>query len=154
MVIIAWYFTISRSHRRSVTVPYFKPDRSPRCLTSPGRSFIFFRMSVMTSFVSFVSLNHPVVHKFHGPTPIAACQSKALDLYICREYHEDREHREYQVAFYSSRYSALETNDLVSDQTTFRFTSSTPPRCLLCHEPPKGNTRQIRRQKKDAEKKR
>lgn len=108
----------------------------------------------MTSFVSFVSLNHPVVHKFHGPTPIAACQSKALDLYICREYHEDREHREYQVAFYSSRYSALETNDLVSDETTFRFTSSTPPRCLLCHEPPKGNIRQIRRQKKDAEKKR
>ncbi|KAJ5201068.1 hypothetical protein N7449_005871 [Penicillium cf. viridicatum] len=46
-------------------------------------------MSVMTRFVSFVSLNHPVVHKFHGPTPIAACQSKALGLY-CREYRGDR----------------------------------------------------------------
>lgn len=106
----------------------------------------------MTIFVSFVSLNHPVVHKFHGPTPIAAYQPKALDLYICREYHWDREHREYQVAFYSSRYSALETNDSVSDQTTFKFTSSTPPRCLLCHEPPKGNIRQIRRQKRCREK--
>lgn len=99
-------------------------------------------MLVMTSFVSFVSLNHPVVHKFHGPTPIAACQSKALGLYD-REYRGDRgvrgdlEHREYLVAFYSSRYSALEISDLVSGQTTFRFTFSTPPRCLLCHEPPK-----------------
>ncbi|KAJ9483939.1 hypothetical protein VN97_g9458 [Penicillium thymicola] len=99
-------------------------------------------MSVMTSFVSFVSfvsLNHPVVHKFHGPTPIAACQSKALGLYY-REYRGDRgdrENCEYLVAFYSSRYSALEINDLVSGQTTFRFTFSTPPRCLLCHEPPK-----------------
>ncbi|KAJ6177776.1 hypothetical protein N7519_008237 [Penicillium mononematosum] len=38
-------------------------------------------MSLMTKFVSFVSLNHPgVVHEFHGPIPIAACQSKALVL--------------------------------------------------------------------------
>lgn len=110
-----------------------------------------FRMSVMTRFVSFVSLNHPVVHKFHGPIPIAAYQSKALGLY-CREYRGDREHREYQVAFHSSRYSAPEINDLVSDQITFRFTFSTPPRCLLCHEPPKGNIRRIRRQKRCREK--
>ncbi|KAJ5471662.1 hypothetical protein N7530_009019 [Penicillium desertorum] len=49
-------------------------------------------MSVMTKLVSFVSLNHPgVVHEFHGPIPIAACQSKALDLYS-HEYW-------YQVAF-------------------------------------------------------
>ncbi|KAJ5394534.1 uncharacterized protein N7487_012175 [Penicillium crustosum] len=47
-------------------------------------------MSVMTIFVSFVSLNHPVVHKFHGPTPIAAYQPKALDLYICRDLHPRR----------------------------------------------------------------
>ncbi|KUM55970.1 hypothetical protein ACN42_g11258 [Penicillium freii] len=106
----------------------------------------------MTRFVSFVSLNHPVVHKFHGPTPIAAWQSKALGLYY-RKYRGD-EHREHQVAFYSSRYSALKTNDLVSGQPTFRFTFSTPPRCLLCHETPKGNIRQIRRQKKRCREKR
>ncbi|KAJ6150482.1 hypothetical protein N7471_001681 [Penicillium samsonianum] len=78
-------------------------------------------MSVMTRFVSFVSLNHPrVIHEFHGPIPIAACQSKVLGLY-CYEYR--------------SRYSALQINDLVSGQITFGFTFSTPPCCLFCHEP-------------------
>ncbi|KAJ5831558.1 uncharacterized protein N7525_009811 [Penicillium rubens] len=46
-------------------------------------------MSVMTKFVSFVSLNHPgVVHEFHGPIPIATCQSKALGLYFHEYWYQ------------------------------------------------------------------
>ncbi|KAJ5500995.1 hypothetical protein N7527_012116 [Penicillium freii] len=103
-------------------------------------------MLVMTRFVSFVSLNHPVVHKFHGPTPIAAWQSKALGLYY-RKYRGD-EHREHQVAFYSSRYSALKTNDLVSGLHSRRL-----PVASFAMKPQKEISGKSEGKKKDAEKK-
>ncbi|KAJ5784101.1 uncharacterized protein N7518_009778 [Penicillium psychrosexuale] len=84
-------------------------------------------MSVMTRFVSFVSLNHPgVLDRFHGPIPIAACQSTALGLYPrCLD---------------SSRDSAPEIYDLVLGQTTCVSTFSTPHFCLFCHKPLKGKS--------------
>ncbi|KAJ5973027.1 uncharacterized protein N7479_002945 [Penicillium vulpinum] len=92
----------------------------------------------MTRFVSLVSLNHPVVHEFHGPISDSRMLIQGLG--------------SISLVGIVSRYLALKINDLVLAKT-FGFTFSTPPRCLFCHEPPKGNLRQIRRQKKkDAEK--
>lgn len=104
----------------------------------------------MTKFVSFVSLNHPVVHKSHGPIPIAACQSKAVGLY-CPKCGENREHREYQVAFHSSRYSAQEINDLVSGQTILNLSSRRLPVASFAMNPQKKISGKSEG-KKDAEK--
>ncbi|KAJ5822516.1 hypothetical protein N7447_004856 [Penicillium robsamsonii] len=93
-------------------------------------------MTRFVSLVSLVSLNHPVIHRFHGPISDSRMLIQGLGSIYSRDY----------------LYKIQPCRSMTWVGQIFGFTFLTPPRCLFCHDLSKRKSANQKAKKKDAEK--